>query len=466
MMGILIKNGTIVSASDEFVGDILIEGEKIKEVGCGLPENGHKVIDASGRYVFPGGVDEHVHMGSFATSSFETSHAAVAGGTTTIVDFPAQLKGKGIIESVEIQKKEFAQGKASADYSFHGMVMDTSEKLLEEIPKLADAGICSLKFFMAYKYTPFMVEDDLIFKSMQIAKDYGITVMVHAENGNMIYVLQQQLLAAGHKEPIYHAVSRPPIVEEEAARRAISFAELSGCPLFIVHVSTKGAAKAIREAKERGLPVYGETCTHYLTLDESNLAKPNFEGAKYVCSPALRKPEHLQAMWKAIAANDLTAVGSDHASVAGGFEKKKDGIDDFAKIPNGCPSMQERLAMLWTQGVAAGKISRQRFVEIFATAPAKVTGLWPQKGVIAPGADADIVIYDPDFRGTITLADSLEGTDYCTFEGFERKGRAEKVFLRGELAAENGKFIGTKGSGRYIRPKPYALCYDGVAKKN
>ena len=463
-MGILIKNGTVISASDEFVGDVLIEGEKIKEVGVRLPEAGHSVIDAKGKYVFPGGVDEHVHMGSFATTTFDTSHAAVAGGTTTIVDFPAQLEGKGIIESVEIQKKEHAEGKSSADYSFHGMVMDTSEALLDEIPKLTDAGICSLKFFMAYKYTPFMVDDDLIFKSMQIAKDHGVTIMVHAENGNMVYVLQQQLAAAGKTEPIYHAASRPPIVEEEAARRAISFAELSGCPLFIVHVSTKGAARAIREAKERGLPVYGETCTHYLTLDESNLAKPNFEGAKYVCSPALRKPEHLEAMWKAIAADDLTAVGSDHAAVDGGFEKKKDGLDNFAKIPNGCPSMQARLAMLWTQGVETGKISRQRFVEIFATAPAKVTGLWPQKGVIAPGADADIVIFDPKFRGTITFADSLEGTDYCTFEGFEKKGQAEKVFLRGKLAAENGKFVGEKGKGRYIRPKPSGLCYDGVKK--
>lgn len=459
-MGLLIKNGTIVSAKDEFVGDILVEGEKIVRIGSDLPEEGHEVVDAAGKYVFPGGVDEHVHMGSFATLSFETSHAALVGGTTTIVDFAPQLPGKGIIESIELQDKNFAKGKSTSDYSFHGMVMDTSEELLNEIPKMADAGIATLKFFMAYKYTPFMVNDDLIFKSMQLAKDYGITVMVHAENGDLVYTLQQQLVGEGKIEPIYHAHSRPPIVEDEATQRAIYMAELAGCPLFVVHVSTKGAMNHIKAAHERGLPIFGETCTHYLTLDEAFLAKPDFEGAKYVCSPPLRKKEHLAAMWDAIANNYLLAVGSDHAAVDGGFEKKKDGIHDFSKIPNGCPSMQDRLAMLWTQGVEAGKISRQRFVEIFATNPAKMVGLYPTKGVIAPGADGDIVIYDPAYRGVITHADSYEATDYAAFEGFEKKGIADKVFLRGKLVAERGKFVGEKGKGKYIRPKPYGLCYD------
>ena len=458
-MGLLIKNGTIVSAIDEFKGDILVEGEKISQVGINLPEAGHEVIDASGKFVFPGGVDEHVHMGSFATLSFETSHAAVVGGTTTIVDFPPQLKDKGIIESVKEQNEKFAKGISTADYSFHGMVMDTSEKLLEEIPKMAEAGITTLKFFMAYKYTPFMVQDDLIFKSMQIAKDYGITIMVHAENGDMVYTLQQQLVAEGKTEPIYHAYSRPPIVEDEATQRAICLAELAGCPLFVVHVSSKGAMNYIKDAHERGVPVFGETCTHYLTLDESFLAKPNFEGAKYVCSPALRKQEHLDAMWDAIANNYLVSVGSDHAAVAGGFEKKKDGIDNFAKIPNGCPSMQDRLAMLWSQGVEKGRISRQRFVDIFATTPAKVVGLYPTKGLISPGADADIVIYDPTYRGVITHKDSLECTDYSAFEGFEKIGIADMVFLRGKLMAKRGKLVAEKGGGKYIKTKPYAHCY-------
>ena len=465
-MGIIIKNGTIISANDEFVGDILIEGEKVKQVGMNLQEEDHEIIDATGKYVFPGGVDEHVHMGSFDTLSFETSHAAVVGGTTTIVDFAPQIKGKGIIESVEIQNKEFAVGKSTADYSFHGMVMDTSESLLEEIPKMADAGITTLKFFMAYKYTPFMVQDDLIFKGMQLAKNYGITIMVHAENGDMVYTLQNQLLEQGKTDPIYHAYSRPPIVEDEATQRAIYISELADCPLFVVHVSSKGAMEHIKAAHERGLPVYGETCTHYLTLDESFLAKPNFEGAKYVCSPALRKTEHLEAMWDGIKNNYLIAVGSDHAAVAGGFEKKKDGLNNFAKIPNGCPSVQERLAMLWTQGVEKGIISRQRFVDIFATTPAKVVGVYPQKGVILPGSDADIVIFDPTYRGVITHDDSYEGTDYAAFEGFEKKGIADKVFLRGKIVAERGRFVGEKGKGNYVRPKPYALCYQGFKKKS
>ncbi|MEG0855327.1 MAG: dihydropyrimidinase [Terrisporobacter sp.] len=460
-MGIIIKNGTIVSANDEFVADILIEGEKIIEIGVNLCEDGHKVIDATGKYVLPGGVDEHVHMGSFATLSFETSHAALVGGTTTIVDFPPQIKGKGIIESIKIQNEEFAKGKASCDYSFHGMVMDTSESLLDEIPKMVDAGITTLKFFMAYKYTPFMVPDDLIFKGMQIAKDYGITIMVHAENGDMVYTLQNQLLSEGKTEPVYHAYSRPPIVEDEATQRAIYLAELAACPLFVVHVSSKGAMEHIKSAHERGLPIFGETCTHYLTLNQSFLEKPDFEGAKYVCSPALRTDEHLEAMWDGIKNKYLLAVGSDHAAVAGGFEKKKDGINNFAKIPNGCPSVQDRMVMLWTQGVERGKISRQRFVEIFSTTPAKVVGLYPRKGAILPGSDADIVIYDPSYRGTITHADSYEGTDYAAFEGFERCGIADTVFLRGKIVAKRGMFVGEKGKGQYIKPKPYALCYEG-----
>ncbi|MDO5718759.1 MAG: dihydropyrimidinase [Tissierellia bacterium] len=459
-MGLLIKNGNIISATNEYKADILVIDEKIAEIGIDLPEEGHEVVDATGHYVFPGGVDEHVHMGSFATLSFETSHAALVGGTTTIVDFAPQFEGMGILDSVKKHDDERAKGKASCDYSYHAMVMDKSDKLLDEIPKLVDGGITTLKFFMAYKYTPFMVEDDLIFRSMQIAKDYGITIMVHAENGDMVYTLQNQLYSEGKIEPIYHARSRPPIVEDEATQRAIYLAELADCPLFVVHVSSKGAMMNIKNAYDRGLPIYGETCTHYLTLDESYLAKPDFEGAKYVCSPALRTKDHLEALWDGIEKEYLVAVGSDHAAVDGGFERKKDGIDNFAKIPNGSPGIQDRLTMLWSQGVAKGKISRQRFVEIACTNPAKVSGIYPQKGAIAPGSDADIVIFDPDYRGVIKFEDSYEGTDYAAYEGFERIGRFDKVYLRGKLVAEKGKLVSEKGKGKYIRPKPYAFAYD------
>ncbi|MDO5095592.1 MAG: dihydropyrimidinase [Peptostreptococcaceae bacterium] len=461
-MGLLIKNGTIINTESEYVADILVENGKIVEIAENINPSGHEVVDAAGKYVFPGGVDEHVHMGSFATTTFDTSHAAVVGGTTTIVDFAPQLAGKGIIESIQLHDQNFAKGQSTSDYSFHGMVMDTSEELLNEIPKMVDAGITTLKFFMAYKYTPFMVQDDLIFKSMQIAKDYGITVMVHAENGDMVYTLQQQLLSEGKTDPIYHAHSRPPVVESEVTHRAIALAELAECPLFVVHVSCIEAALEIKNAYERGLPIYGETCTHYLTLDDSFLKKPDFEGAKYVCSPALREEWQLDEMWDAISKGYLLAVGSDHAAVLGGFEKKKDGLGNFAKIPNGCPGMQNRLDMLWTQGVCNGKISKQKFVEIFATNPAKIVGLYPQKGVLQIGSDADIVIFNPDFEGVITHADSYEGTDYAAYEGFPRKGIAEKVFLRGKLMAENGKLVAEKGKGQYIKPKPYAYVYQVI----
>lgn len=462
-MGLLIKNGTIVSAIDEFVGDILVEDEKIREVGVDLPAEGHEVVDATGKYIFPGGVDEHVHMGPFNSYSFETSHAAVVGGTTTIVDFAPQFEGMGLIESKDKHNRERAAGISTADYSFHTMVMDTDEKLLEEIPHLAENGLGTIKLLMAYNGTPYHAEDDLIFKVMKIARDHGITVMLHCENGQVIVELEKQLVAQGETLPINWSYSRPALVEDEATRRAVYFAELADCPTFIVHVTTEGALNHIKDAQERGLSVYGETCTHYLTLNESYLDTTDMEGAKYVCAPALRPEPHQEALWKGVRDNDLIAVSSDHAAYVGGFEAKSK--FQFPNIPPGAPGMQERLAMLWTQGVEKGRISRQRFVEIFATNPAKFVGLYPQKGVISPGADADIVVYDPEYRGMITHADSYEGTDYSTYEGFEKIGIADKVYLRGKLVAERGKLVGEKGNGRYLEAKPYGLVYDNFVKK-
>jgi len=459
-MGLLIKNGTIISAVDEFVGDILVEGEKIREVGMDLGTEGHEVIDAKGKYVFPGGVDEHVHMGPFNSYSFETSHAAVVGGTTTIVDFAPQFEGMGLIDSKDKHNREKAEGIATPDYSFHSMVMDTDDKLIDEIPDLADNGIATLKLLMAYNGTPYHAEDNLIFKAMQKARENGITVMLHAENGDMIVELEDQLAEEGNTKPINWSRSRPPIVEDEATRRAIYLAELADCPTFIVHVTTEGALNHIKDAKERNLPIYGETCTHYLTLDEPYLDTEDMEGAKYVCAPALRPKPHQDALWKGVRDNDLISVSSDHAAYVGGFEAKSK--FQFPNIPPGAPGMQDRLAMLWSQGVEKGRISRQRFVEIFATNPAKMVGLYPKKGLISPGADADIVIYDPDYRGTITHEDSYEGTDYSTYEGFEKIGIADKVFLRGRLMADRGQLVGEKGNGQYIKAKPYGLTYENA----
>ena len=462
-MGLLIKNGTIVSAVDEFVGDILVEDEKIKEIGVNLSEEGHEIVDATGKYVFPGGVDEHVHLGPFNSYSFETSHAAVVGGTTTVVDFAPQFEGMGLIQSKDKHNKERAEGVSTADYSFHSMVMDTDDRLLEEIPHMAENGLGTVKLLMAYNGTSYHANDELIFKTMQIARDHGITVMLHCENGEMIAELENQLAKEGKTLPINWSYSRPALVEDEATRRGIYFAELADCPTFIVHVTTEGAMNHIKDAQERGLPVYGETCTHYLILDESYLNTPDMEGAKFVCAPALRPKPHQEALWKGVRDNDLMAVSSDHAAYRGGFAAKSQ--FQFPNIPPGAPGMQERLAMLWSQGVDKGRISRQRFVEIFATNPAKMVGLYPQKGLISPGADADIVIYDPEYRGTITLDDSYEGTDYSTYEGFERIGIADKVYLRGKLMAERGILVGEKGNGQYIKAKPYGLAYQNFKKE-
>lgn len=464
-MGLLIKNGTILSTGGEYQSDIYVENEKIVAIGKNLNYDAEEIVDATGKYVFPGGVDEHVHYGSFGTLDFSTSNAAVVGGTTTVVDFPPQIEGKGIKESVAYANEQ-AQNVAMVDYSFHGLVMYPTEDIFNEIETLPEAGISTIKFFMAYKGTPYMVSDDAIFRAMQVAKKAGVTIFLHAENGELIDILQKQLVAEGKTDPIYHAASRPPIVEAEATRRAIAMAELADSPLFIVHVSVKEAMEAIREAYESGLSVYGETCTHYLTLAEENLAKPNFEGAKYVCSPPLRKEEHVEAMWQAVQKGWLKAVGSDHAANVGGFEQdKKKGIHDFSKIPNGCPSVQDRLALLWTYGVETGRITKAKFVELFAANPAKIVGLYPEKGQIAVGSDADIVVFDPEYRGKITVTESYHQSDYNTFEGMDMIGRPEKVFLRGNLVAENGKYVGHKGQGKYIKANPYGLCYEEFKQK-
>lgn len=466
-MGLLIKNGQIITARNQFMGDILVEDEKIVEIAENIPEADHQIVDAKGKYVMPGGVDQHVHMGPFDTYSFETSHAALAGGTTTIVDFAPQFEGMGVIESKHKHHQEKAENIASPDYSFHGMVMNTSEAVLDEIPNMVENGISTLKFFMAYKGTPFYVEDDLIFKAMQIAKDHGITVMVHAENGDAIDTLTKQVVAEGLNEPYSHTRARPPRVEDEATNRIIDLAEMADSPIYIVHVTSEGAMAHVRAAQNRGLPVYAETCTHYLTLNDSFLAKPDFEGAKYVCAPALRPPKHQKALWNAVHHGVLNAVSSDHAAVVGGFEKKCQFKDDYSTIPNGAPGMQSRLHMLWTQGVTKKRITPEEYVNLTATQPAKNIGLDHRKGDLLPGYDADIVIFDPEYEGEITFADMYEGTDYATFEGFEKKGRFEKVFLRGHLVAENEKLIEDQlHQGQYIEPHPYGTAYNNFTPKS
>ncbi|MHB0980514.1 MAG: dihydropyrimidinase [Thermoleophilia bacterium] len=464
-MGLLIKSGTIVTAVEEYRADVLIEGGKIVAIGDNLESRATQVVDARGRYLLPGGVDQHTHFalpfGGTRTRGFETTTAAVVGGTTTIVDFAPQTPGLGIIDSVLKHEEEQAKGRSAVDYSFHGIVMDVSERLFDEMPRLPDQGIPTVKLFMAYKGTPFMVDDGTLFRYLRDARAHGITVMVHAENGDVIDVLQKACVRAGEVEPRFHAVSRPPLVEAEATARAMFLAAMAEAPIFVVHVSCRQAAEAIRTAYAAGQRAYGETCPHYLTLTVDNLAKPDFEGAKYVCSPALRTADHLEALWQAVGRGWLQVVGSDHC----GFDwrsQKDMGREDFTKIPNGAPGVQHRMAVLWTHGVETGKISRQKFVDLCCTAPARFNGLFPRKGHIGVGADADMVVWDPGYRGRMTASDSLEGVDFTPYEGMQQKGRAQKVFLRGTLTVDDGAFVGSLGQGRWVKGEPYGAAYKGL----
>jgi len=464
MSSLLIKNGTIVTSMEEYQADVLINGEKISAIGNDLQADVEKIVDAHGMYILPGGVDQHTHFshpfGGTFTRGFETTSAACIGGTTTIVDFVPQPPGMSLEESLDKHITENAKGISMVDYSFHSMVMDVTDKLFEEITVLPDFGVSTVKLFMAYKGTPFMINDATLFRSLQAAKNAGVTIMVHAENGDIIDYLQQHCVLNGNCEPNYHAVSRPPFVEIEATKRAIEIADMVNAPIFIVHVSCKEAMQAIRNANSRGKAVYGETCPHYLVLSVDNLSKSNFEGAKYVCSPALRTPDHHEALWESIQKGWLQIVGSDHC----GFdwkEQKNMGREVFTKIPNGMPGVENRLAILWTYGVEKGKLSRQRLVDVYSTAPAKFNGLFPKKGNIGVGSDADIVIYNPNVRKVISVKDSLQDVDYSIFEGMKQVGVPEKVYLRGKLIVDNGKFIGEKGQGIFIKGEPYGAAYDG-----
>ena len=462
-MTTLIKDGTVVSASGQFKGDILIDGEKIIAIGRGLESRAEKVILAAGKYIFPGGIDGHTHfripfMGTY-TTGFETTVAAAVGGTTCVIDFAPQPKGMTLLDSFLKHRKEEAEGKSSVDFGLHAMVMDASQgRIFEELPGLIKAGVPTIKLFMAYKGTPFMCDDTTIFRMLQACKKVGALMMLHAENGDVIDVLQKQLIAEKKTEPKYHATSRPPVVEAEATNRAVYLAKAADAPVFIVHVSCTEAMTAIRAASLEGLDIFGETCPHYLVLDVDNLARPNFEGAKYVCSPPLRERWHHDQLWRAIEKGWLQVVGSDHC----GFnfkDQKEMGRRDFTKIPNGAPGVENRLAILYTYGVLTGKLSLERMVEVFATAPAKFYGMYPRKGSLTVGGDADIVIFDPEYQGMITVKTSKQGIDFNAYEGLQQKGRPEKVFLRGNLIVDNGEFVGKIGQGKFIEREPYGIGY-------
>ncbi|TME81619.1 MAG: dihydropyrimidinase [Chloroflexi bacterium] len=428
-MRTLIKNGTVVTASDTTKTDVLIDGEKIAAIGSGLATGTDQVIDAENRYVMPGAIDVHTHMelpfgGTFASDDFATGTAAAAwGGTTTIVDFAVQSYGQTLRQGLDQWHKK-AQGKAHIDYGFHMIVREINDSILKEMDALVNEGIPSFKLFMAYPGV-FMLDDAAIFRAMSRTAENGGLIMMHAENGGAIDVLVKRYLAEGKGDPINHGLTRPASMEGEATGRAIALARL-----------------------------FAETCPQYLYLSLDDLGRPGFEGAKYVCSPPLRPPSHHDELWKGLLQDDLQLVATDHCPFH--FKGQKDlGRGDFSKIPNGLPGVEDRFSLIFHGGVNSGRITLNRFVELVATAPAKMFGLFPRKGTIAPGSDADIVIFNPRVERTLSAKTHHMNVDYSCYEGMTVKGLPEVVMQRGNVLVREGKFQGVKGAGQFLRRSPF-----------
>jgi len=451
----IITGGTIVTAQRTFASSILIEDGKIKDIAESIPvDAADRVFDATGMLVMPGGIDVHTHMdmpfgGTTSSDDFETgTKAAAFGGTTTIVDFAIQPKGTRMRDALDTWWKK-AEGKAAIDYGFHMIVTDLGDCGLEDMDDMVAEGIASFKLFMAYPNV-LMVDDATIFKAMSRTAKNGALVCMHAENGGAIDVIVQRTLAEGKRAPIYHALTRPVTAEAEAVNRAIALAEMAEAPVYIVHLSSEDALNKVREARDRGLPAFAETCPQYLLLSVEELERPNFEGAKYVFTPPLREKHHLPKLWDGLKHDHLQVVSTDHCPFC--FEDQKAlGKDDFTKIPNGGPGVENRLQLIHHHGVNAGRLTLNRFVELVSTTPAKLFGMYPRKGEIAVGSDADIVIWDPQAEYTISAATHHMRVDYSMFEGFRVKGNVSVVFSRGEVVVENGAFAGRAGGGEFIR---------------
>ncbi|APR86893.1 Dihydropyrimidinase [Minicystis rosea] len=459
----LIKGGTIVTAVDTYAADLAIEGDKITAIfapGSG-PAGAYDVtIDATGKYILPGGIDAHTHMdmpfgGTTASDDFETGTLAAAyGGTTSIIDFAIQTKGDPLQKGLDVWHQK-AEGKAAIDYAFHMIMTDVNDQTIPEMQRVVDQGVTSFKMFMAYPGVLF-VDDGQIFRGMQRAGEIGALICMHAENGIPIDILVKQALDKGHTAPIYHGLTRPQIAEAEGTHRAICLAEMAGAPVYMVHLSAERALKQVVEARDRGLPVFAETCPQYLFLSEDDLARPGFEGAKYVCTPPLRPAHMQQDLWRGLRMNDLQVVSTDHCPFCMKGQKEL-GKDSFAKIPNGMPGVETRLYLLWDSGVRAGKISMNRFVEITSTAPAKIFGLYPHKGTIAIGADADLLVWDGEKKHVLSHETLHMRVDYTPFEGKEVMGAPTHVLSRGKVVVENGKYVGRKGDGRFAKRSTFNL---------
>ncbi len=454
-MSVLIKNGRIVTAADDYVGDVYVEGERIALIGESLDVQADKTIDASGKYVLPGCVDPHTHLdmpfgGTVTVDDFESGQRSAAfGGTTCHVDFCIQGRGQSFGEALDAWHAK-REGKALIDNGFHIAVTDLREGgSLEELASLPDQGVTSYKLFMAYKGA-LMVDDETLFRTMEVAAETGALVMVHAENGDAIDVLVKQALAEGKTEPKYHALTRPPETEGEATNRAIQLARVAGSPLYVVHVSCQEAIEPIQTARDKGWNVHGETCTQYFFVDYTFLERPDFEGAKYVYTPPPRAKENQELLWNAVRTDVLSVISTDHCAFLWDGQKTI-GRDDFSKIPNGGPGLENRLHMIHEFGVRAGRISLNRMVELLCTNPAKLFGLYPRKGTVAVGSDADIVVFDPEKRHTISASTHHTKVDYNLYEGTEVTGSPEVVLLRGWVLVENGDLVAQPGVGQFVK---------------
>ena len=458
-MPLLIKNGEIVTAGERYVADIFCEGETITRIDRNIaPPPGAEIIDAAGKYVFPGFIDPHVHiylpfMGTFSKDTYETgSKAALVGGTTTLIEMCCPSRKDDALTGFELWMAK-AAGRSACDFTFHMCVTRFDGGTEAHLREIVARGISSFKIFLAYKGA-FGIDDAELYRTLKLARELGVIVTAHCENETLIAERQRELLTAGRTDPAQHHESRPPAVESEGVHHLMTFAELTGAATYIVHLSCKEALDEALAARQRGVRVNIETLIQYLLLDKTHAERPDFEGAKYVMSPPLRDACNQPLLWEGLRSGRIDAVATDHAPFD--FKTQKTmGRDDFTKIPNGIPSLEERVNLLYTHGVKAGRMDLHTFVNVASTQAAKIFGLFPRKGTIQPGSDADLVVYDPTHRGVISVKTQMMNVDYSAFEGWPIEGRPSVVTVRGQVAVRDGKFVGTIGRGQFLKRVPY-----------
>jgi dihydropyrimidinase len=452
-MSILIENGNVVLPGGTSVSDILIEGETVAAIGKDLRHQAKKVIDATGKYVIPGGIDVHTHLdapvgGTISSDDFETgTKAAAFGGTTCIIDFATQSRGESLQHAYKLWRTKARR--AVIDYGFHMIIIEMPQERLDEIDEIVKEGVASFKVFTAYPGA-LMIDDATILRIMLRVQKLGALVAVHAENGGAIQLLIQQALAEGHVTPVYHALTRPTVAEAEATNRVIALARIAGVPVYVVHVTCAESLEVISRARKEGIDVFAETCPQYLFLSKNDLARSDFEGAKFVLTPPLREKTDQEALWKGLRDGDLQVVSTDHCPFF--FEtQKRAGLNDFTKIPNGGPGIENRLQLLYHYGVNQKRISLNRWVDLIATNPAKLFGLYPKKGVLQVGSDADVVVWNPDQEHTISASTHPMRVDYSMYEGMTVTGSPETVISRGDIIVEKNSWIGEKDRGHYLK---------------